>query len=300
MSQNDPFVNAIHVHYGWALTVHKCVGSSFSNGIINAYQGENRGISNADYFRWLYSGLTTTSNQVFVVNPQLIDPLMEIQFEDTAIIGNKEKPKRKAYLIYNNYVPEEPFASKIPATLHSNVIGAICELSKLLEKHGLLLHSVSPSGDYLTKASFSIPSSSENHLKIAINNKGAKDKWGVSSIRIENNQGIDAAKVNESIESIFNNFEEVDSEQEHLDFPNDFRLSIYIRWKEKLKRNEYDLKLIEQHNNQDIFWVTNLKGKFAKFRVWYRNDGFFTKIVILEKCDSEISEDLKKWLLDGN
>lgn len=297
--QNDPFVNAIHVHYGWALTVHKSVGSSFSNAIINAYQGENKGITNADYFRWLYSSLTTISNHVFVVNPQLIDPLMEIQFEDTAIIASEGKPSNKSLLIYNNYTAEEPFASKISATLHNNVIGTICELSKLLEQYGLILSTVTPSGNYLTKVSFSVPESQEQHLKIAINNKGEKGKWGVSSIRSEDAQGRYTAIVNESIETLYNNNGK-EGEQEKLEFPNDFRLPIYIRWQETLKGKEYDLELIESHNNQDIFWVSNLSGKFAKFRVWYRNDGFFTKIVLLEKCDSEISGDLKKWLLDGN
>ena len=44
ISQNDPFVNAGRgSHYGWALTVHKCIGSSFSKAIINVYQGENKG-----------------------------------------------------------------------------------------------------------------------------------------------------------------------------------------------------------------------------------------------------------------
>lgn len=298
LSQNNPFVNAIHVHYGWALTVHKSVGSSFSNAIINVYQGENRGVTNIDYFRWLYSSLTTISNKVFVINPQLIDPLKEIQFEDTAIIGNNEKTKNKALLTFNNYVAEEPFVSIIPETLHSNVIGAICELSKLLKQQGLILHSVTKNGEYLTKAAFSTPRSTDTHYIVAINNRGAKDKWGISSIRTESDLGNYTEIVNQSIEALFNKY--MGDGQEELELPDGFRLPIYSRWKEVLNQKGYDLKLIKSHNNQDVFWVGNMNGKFAKFRVWYRNDGFFTKIALFEKCDSEISEDLKKWLLDGN
>lgn len=96
ITKTDPLINAIHVHYGWALTVHKCIGSSFSKAIINAYQGENRGISNAEYYRWLYSGVTTTTNSLMVVNPQAIHPLMETQFEDTSVVSNtSESPKKK-------------------------------------------------------------------------------------------------------------------------------------------------------------------------------------------------------------
>jgi len=52
-------------------------------------------------------------------------------------------------------------------------------------KQGYLLESVKPSGDYLTKVIFSVSNNNEKELVIAINNKGEKDNWAVSSIRIE-------------------------------------------------------------------------------------------------------------------
>ena len=46
--QTDPFVNAILGSYGWALTVHKAVGSLFSHVLLNANQGESRGVDNLE------------------------------------------------------------------------------------------------------------------------------------------------------------------------------------------------------------------------------------------------------------
>ncbi len=185
ITQTDPLVNAGHVHYGWALTVHKCIGSSFSKAIINAYQGENRGITNADYFRWLYSGVTTTTNTLLVANPQIVHPLIETQFEDTSGTNAPNETPKKKLLSFPDYEVEERFAQKIQTELKENVIGAICELSKRLEQHGLLLESINPNGDYLTKAVYSVPSNTENQIILAVSNKGQKDNWCVSSIRIE-------------------------------------------------------------------------------------------------------------------
>lgn len=293
IKKTDPLVNAIHAHYGWALTVHKCIGSSFSKAIIYAYQGENRGITNADYYRWLYSGVTTTTNALMVANPQIVHPLMDAQFEDTSVISHVSESPKKKILNFPDYDVEERFKNKIPSDLKDNITGATCELSKFLEQHGFLLESISQSGDYLTKVHFSIPSSTENHLILAISNKGQKDNWGVSSIRIEQSVAGATDIVHQEIEKLF-------TSQSTMELPDDFRLSVYQTWKDKMKEVGYEFTLTEAHNNQDIFSIKNEKGGSAKIRAWYRNDGFFSKIVMLEKSDNEIGDNLKKWLLNGN
>lgn len=299
ITKTDPLVNAIHAHYGWALTVHKCIGSTFSNAIINAYQGENRGFSNSEYYRWLYSGVTTTTNALMVANPQIVHPLMETQFEDTSVISHASESSKKKILIFPDYNVEERFLSKIPSELKVNVTGATCELSKSLEKHGFLLESIAASGDYLTKVHYSIPSSTEKYLILAINNKGQKDNWGVSSIRIEQAAEDNTDIVNHEIEKLFTS-EHTTENDLGLELPDDFRLPVYQLWKDNLKDVEYQIAFIETHNNQDIFLIKNEEGSSAKIRVWYRNDGFFSKIVILEKSNNEIGDNLKKWLLNGN
>ena len=92
--ENDPFVNAVFLNYGWALTVHKALGSSFNETIINSYQGEGIGINNAEYFRWLYTSIATSENLVSIINPKEINPLMNCEFEDsTKEFTNQPEPK---------------------------------------------------------------------------------------------------------------------------------------------------------------------------------------------------------------
>jgi len=299
ITQNDPFVNAGQVHYGWALTVGKCIGSSFSKAIINAYQGENRGITNAEYFRWLYSGVSTTTNTLLVANPQLVHPLMDTPYEDTSSTNTEYEPAKKQLLNFHDYKIENRFIDKIPDQLNKNVIGAVCELSKKLEQHGLLLESVNPNGDYLTKAIYSAPSSTEKQVIIAINNKGQKDNWSVSSIRIEQSASDHQDAINQEIENLFTT--EPDSNSTAVsEFPNDFRYPIYQNWNSVLDKVGYQLKLIESHKNQDIFSISGENNESARIRVWYSDDGFFRKIVVLQKSTIELGENLKNWLLNGN
>lgn len=299
ITKNDPFVNAGHVHYGWALTVHKCIGSSFSNAIINAYQGENRGTTNADYFRWLYSGVTTTTNTLLVANPQFIHPLMDTTFEDTSSVIIDVESSRKKLLTFSDYRIEERFKDKIPEDLKQNVIGAICELSLKLEEHGLLLESINPNGDYLTKAVYSEPSNSDSRVIIILNNNGQKHNWSVTSIRIEQCATDYQHAINQKIESLFAAKQESSGAAE-LEFPEDFRRPIYQNWNSVLNGNGYQLNLMESHKYQDVFSICGGINESAKFRVWYGDDEFIRKIVVLQKSTIELGQNLQKWLLIGN
>lgn len=298
ITQTDPFVNAVYANYGWSLTVHKGIGSTFTNAIINAYQGENRGTTNAEYYRWLYSGITTTSGILRLANPQIIHPLMEVHFEDTTVNYDNSSNNKKPFLSFSDYDVDDRFLEKIPTTLKESVKGSICELAKLFEPMGYLLESVNLSGDYLTKVNFSIPSNNNKHLIIAISNKGAKDSWVVSSIRIEKSEGENEAKINECIETLFHSAQEPKNEK-LIPLPTDFRGKIYEKWISTLSEKGFHLEIIESHKNQDVFKAVSEKLK-AKFRVWYRDDGFISKFIMLERTDENLGENLKKWLVDGN
>ena len=304
ITQTDPFVNAVYANYGWSLTVHKCIGSNFSNAVINAHQGENKGITNADYYRWLYSGITTTSGVLRIVNPQKINPLMDIHFEDITADSSGTSKTNSITLSFKNYKVNEHLTSKIPSELNDNVKGSICELSIILESHGYLLELVSKSNDYLHKASFSIPSDTNKHLVIVINNKGAKENWVVTSIRIEKENGANIEEVNKCIEELLSSNKSLQTEN-LLSFPSDFRGKVYEKWKQILSERGFQLVLMESHDNQDVLKVQNDISN-AKFQIWYgtseanKTKGFFTKFIMLNKSEENLGNNLKKWLIDGN
>ena len=283
ITQNDPFVNAGHVSYGWALTVHKSIGSSFSQAIINAYQGENRGTTNADYYRWLYSGVTTVTNDLLVANPQIVHPLMDTHFEDASSPSVGNEIAKKKLLTYPDYQAEERFTDKIPEPLRENLIGAICELSIMLEEHGLLLESIIPNGDYLTKAVYSTPSSTIQSVVIAINNKGPKDSWSVSSIRIEQANSDYENALNNAIDRLFS-AQQMQSASKSPNLPGDFRKPVYRRWHEVMKEVGYELSLMESHNHQDVFSVAAQIRNQQKFVCGMVMTDFLERVLCFRKA----------------
>lgn len=298
IKNSDPLVNAVYVNYGWAITVHKALVSEFDETIIKGCRKENDGITNGDYFRWLYSGVTA-GKIVNITSPQYINPFMYCVFEDNSSKGVSIKSKE--LFIYEDYEPEERFKEKIHLIENKNVIGVICEFSKLLERNGYLLEETKKYSDYLTKAFYSIPLKDNRKLIINIDNKGSKDNFAVGNIRIDSSNGADESIIKQSIEDYLSQKDFVHNTKEIQKMTNDFREEIYSSWIEKCKVSNIKLEIIQSHNNQDVFCAISEKESLI-FRVWYgtsehnKTKGFFSKIEVLEKSSENLLMIIKKYL----
>lgn len=296
VKESDPFVNAVFVKYGWAITVHKAIGSTYNEVIIKGHRKENDGITNDSYFRWLYSGVTA-GKIVNITSPKTINPFMNCVFEDNSIKGISTKSKE--FLIFENYEVETRFTDKVESLENKNVIGTICEISKFLEQNGYLLESTKRFSDYLTKAFYSIPQNENQQLILNIDNKGSKDNFAVSNIRIENLNGANETIVKKGIEDCLSQKQDISSTMEdQSELPTDFRKEIYFDWIQNCKNKEIKLEIMQSHNNQDVFRATFEKESLI-FRVWYgtseqnHTKGFFSKIEVLEKSSEMILEKTK-------
>lgn len=297
LRETDPFINALFAKYGWAITVHKGLGASYKEVVIKGYRKENDGIANDDYFRWLYSAVSSTE-AVSINAPQRIDPLMNCIFEDNSAQGTAIKTK--PLLIFNNYSVETQFTGKLQLIDNSNVMGAICEISKKLEPIGYLLESTKRFSDYLTKVFYSAPQSAEKLLVLNIDNKGAKDNFAVGGIRIDKSDNTNDEFIRQCIVECFADNQHDYSLTNGSDcFPTDFREDIYTTWLNRCKELDVDLKIIQSHNNQDIF--KGISGdETITFRVWYgtseqsHTKGFLTKIEVLEKTSEPLMIKMKE------
>jgi hypothetical protein len=297
IKDSDPFVNAVFVKYGWAITVHKAIGSTYNEIIIKGHRKENDGITNDSYFRWLYSGITA-GKIVNIASPQIINPFMDCVFEDSCISGVPIKSKQ--FLIFENYEVEIQYAEKFQSLENKNVIGAICEISKLLEQNGYLLESYKKYTEYLTKAFFSIPQSDNKQLILNIDNKGSKDNFAVGNIRIENLNGANEIIVKTCIEDCLNQKQGIISiTDDKPELPKDFRKEIYSAWFENCENENIKFEIIQSHNNQDIFRATSEKDNMT-LRVWYgtseknHTKGFISKIEVLENSSDLLLTIIKK------
>ncbi len=92
------YKNAAQLRYGWALTVHKSMSYKWNEVLFNVDHGKNRGKTNEDYFKWIYTGLTRAKEKVSIINYKDINPFLKMELRDTNT-GNK--PDKNIYFIAN-------------------------------------------------------------------------------------------------------------------------------------------------------------------------------------------------------
>jgi len=76
------YKNAALLRFGWALTVHKSMSYKWQEIIFNVDPGENVGRTNANYFRWLYTGISRARQKVNLINFKPISPFDNVEFRD--------------------------------------------------------------------------------------------------------------------------------------------------------------------------------------------------------------------------
>ena len=65
--KKDPYYNALQVKYAYAITCHKAQGGQWSNVFIDqGYMTDD--MLTPDYFRWLYTAITRTTGNLYLVN----------------------------------------------------------------------------------------------------------------------------------------------------------------------------------------------------------------------------------------
>jgi len=65
--KKDPYLNALQIKFAYAQTCHKTQGGQWDNVfVVQGYIGENT--LDDEYYRWLYTAVTRTKKQLFLVN----------------------------------------------------------------------------------------------------------------------------------------------------------------------------------------------------------------------------------------
>lgn len=68
----DPYVNALQVKYGYAMTCHKAQGGEWQTVLVHFAPG--RGQRNPAFFRWAYTAVTRAVGRLILVNPPDFSP----------------------------------------------------------------------------------------------------------------------------------------------------------------------------------------------------------------------------------
>lgn len=76
----DPYVNALRVKFGYAITCHKAQGSEWDTIFIDAKYSNSK--LSRDYYKWLYTAITRAKEKVFITNPPHINLFENLQIDD--------------------------------------------------------------------------------------------------------------------------------------------------------------------------------------------------------------------------
>ena len=69
-AMKSPYLNALQVKYGYAVTCHKAQGGQWRNVYVDLgyIPPESMGM---EFYRWLYTAVTRATSQLYLVNPSI-------------------------------------------------------------------------------------------------------------------------------------------------------------------------------------------------------------------------------------
>ena len=148
--------------------------------------------------------------------------------------------------------------------------------------------------DYLTKAIFSIPQNIKKKLIIDIHNKGAKDAFGVSAIKMEPNDLVDTNLIKNSIESVLSsNLARMGT----VECPR-YISEVVQTFTEQIKEHGINLDIVSTKDFQIVCKVSSENGD-AMLRLWYgtsienHTKGFVNKIDIFDITNPNIAKEIR-------
>ena len=277
----DPYLNAAFLSYGWAITVHKSLGVYFNSIWLKGAQNANSGITNESYFRWLYSGVTSSIKKLYLSSPQTISPMMNCQIND---VENDTPYTGGSYLVFHDKSIKDINNSIITcANISDNTKILIDELSKELQKNNYVLKAITCKSCYLTLVEYTLGVNSSIVKRLLIDNKGEKDCFAVSNVRFDGQIAQEDKMFMCIIRQCMSN-----------EWPTDFRKDIYDTWKSKLQQYSLYIVIAKSQEWHDTLLVFNTEGERVAVEVWYNKDGFLTKIKFIANESNRVCEIFKE------
>ena len=101
--KTDPYFNALRLKFGYAITCHKAQGSEWNSVFVKCKSHQSQ--LTADYFRWLYTAITRTAKNLYLLDPPNIRPWT----------GIKEVSNPASDILRTSKAVEAPIATPVPS-----------------------------------------------------------------------------------------------------------------------------------------------------------------------------------------
>jgi tRNA A37 threonylcarbamoyladenosine biosynthesis protein TsaE len=173
--RSDSYFNALRLKFGYAITCHKAQGSEWNHVFVKCKTHQSQ--LSADYFRWLYTAITRTSKNLYLLDPPNIKigaGIKAVNSPNTLIpkVSSQDTPKSNHQHINASDNPigtEEDDNFGIPS--HANFsLEVLGRVRRLLKGSDVKIQDVSQ-GQYLEVYFFEV-NNEITRIDIGYNGKG--------------------------------------------------------------------------------------------------------------------------------
>lgn len=123
--KTDRYFNALRLKFGYAITCHKAQGSEWNNVFVKCKSHQNQ--LTADYFRWLYTAITRTTCNLYLLDPPDIQPWSGIEMISSPALSMLGAEKSQ-----NISTPVVPLPIAVGVAQEASETFGICASAKLL------------------------------------------------------------------------------------------------------------------------------------------------------------------------
>ncbi|MEB0301527.1 AAA family ATPase [Mucilaginibacter sp. 5C4] len=287
----DPYFNALQIKFGYAVTCHKAQGGEWKNTFLNCKT--SMGYFNSSYFRWLYTGITRATENLFTIN----EPHFQID-------SNLQPPRienilpRQDLLILKSEILEMeiPFIFPTEIPFLKNIFFAI---SDLLKDANLKINTIKHTS-FLEHYTFS-QGNEAVVFKIHFNNQNK-----VSRIEKPSNATVFIEMINSALIQLENKtivlYEETVPEltsDTHFEFDKPFLKEFYESVKIKIESSKFVIKSIEHKSYCEIYEFKK-NGLNATYKFWYDGKNVFKKTEIIPTRTTGLTDEINELLKNSH
>jgi hypothetical protein len=280
--RSDKYFNALRIKFGYAVTCHKAQGGEWKNTFLNCRT--SMGYFNSSYFRWLYTGITRASENLFTIDEPHFKAesnfvqIKTINSESTqdSIILNEQLLDIE---ILFDFPKEKPFLK--------NIFLAIFDIIK---ESNIQINTIKHSS-YVEHYTFS---QGEENATFKIHYNGQNK---ISSIEKPTNSNQISETVFSEIQQLINKViiisveEESNSNENIFEFQEDFLKTFYENIKSKTDKANITISKIEHKQYHEVYEFKK-NGFVATYRFWYNGKKAFKKIEMVTNKTTGLTEEI--------
>jgi len=269
----DPYFNAFKIKFGYAITGHKAQGSEWENVFLQCKTHQKA--LTKDYFRWLYTAITRTSNTLYVMNPPQLQLGAGIKMAggyqpSISVVATQEIQPNKIEVATQNLNHTQTIAqfdlqTDIPQLRRLQQLVSGC-----IEGTGITISDVL---HYNYQERYVLKRGNEQ-ASISFNYKG---NWKVSGVRSIGQGGFDTELITllSQLEGTLLNVPD-SSVSSQFNFAEAFLEEFYKNTLAQLSIIGADIKLIDSRQFCERYSIVK-NNELAVIEFWYNKASQFTK-----------------------